>query len=396
MYRKFFGFTKRPFVLSPDPEFLFLSRGHDLALTYLEYGLMHNVGFVALTGEVGAGKTTLLKYLLDRVKDSADIAVIFNTHVDPETLLEMLLKEFELQSASNSKSSRIDALYAYFIKQYSLGMRCVIIVDEAQNMPQETFEELRMLSNLETGSDLLVQIILVGQPQLRERLAQPALAQLTQRISVHYHLQPLSQEEVSKYMEHRVKLACYEGPAPLFLEEAIGHIGEVSKGIPRIINTLCDASLTYAFADECHQVTLDIVERVISDNELLQIFSAGNGEKQIKTESGSDSPSQVVASAHPPLDVSVSLAGMNSRLDALEMQVRLMGSSEHNKALDVLQEMLSKERGISLQYAQKIAFLTRKHQELQEDYKELKKSLDSPGSEERPRKRWRLFSGERG
>ena len=255
MYSKYFGLKKRPFVLSPDPAFLYLSRVHDLAFTHLEYGLSHHAGFVALTGEVGTGKTTLLKYLFDKVKTSLEIAMIFNTQLDPQALLEMLVREFGLDTPSGSKAAFVEVLYEHFLKQYSRGNRCVIVIDEAQNLPLEAFEELRMLSNLEAGNDILLQIILVGQPQLRERLAHPSLAQLTQRISVHYHLSPLSRDEVGSYVAHRLSIAGYERPEPLFAEAAVARVAELSRGIPRVINSICDASLTYAFADELTQVS---------------------------------------------------------------------------------------------------------------------------------------------
>ena len=219
MYTQFFGLKKRPFVLSPDPEFIYFSKGHDLAFTHLEYGLAHNLGFIALTGDIGAGKTTLLKYLLEKVNPSLNLAMIFNTQVDPRSLLEMLAKEFELSPASNRKSDLFDALYEKFIAEYSKGNRCIVVVDEAQNLSLQSFEELRMLSNLDAGSDLLVQIILVGQPQLRKRLAHPSLSQLTQRISVHYHLMPMKSDEIGEYIRHRLRVAGCESPDVLFFDD---------------------------------------------------------------------------------------------------------------------------------------------------------------------------------
>lgn len=398
MYTQFFGFHRRPFVLSPDPEFLFVSKGHDLALTHLEYGLMQNVGFVALTGEVGAGKTTLLKFIFEKVKKTLDIAMIFNTHLDSQGLLEMLVREFELQPSTGSKTVLVDTLFQHFVKQYSLGNRCVIVVDEAQNLPQETFEELRMLSNLEAGSDFLVQIVLVGQPQLRERLAQPSLAQLTQRISVHYHLQPLGREEVAEYIQHRLKVAGYSAPDSLFSEEAVTQIGEVSRGTPRLINTLCDASLTYAFADGLNEISREVVDKVVADNELLLIGFGNNG-----TGDGGQSPGYASAvqqfDGSGPGGASLDAAAASllfqvlNRMEAMEARVKAVESGQNDKAVEVLREMLAREREQNLQQAQKVAFMSRRYRELQDELTELKRRNEEQKTEANSRKTWRLFGG---
>ena len=220
MYTQFFGLKRKPFSLSPAPEFFYLSKGHHLAFTHLKYGLVHNVGFIALTGEVGTGKTTLLKYLLKSIKVPLNIAMIFNTQINSTSFLEMVVKEFEITPVSNRKSDLYDGLYKFFLEEYKKRSRCVIFVDEAQNLSLEAFEELRMLSNLDSGDEPLVQIILVGQPQLRTRLAHPSLEQLTQRISVHYHLCPLQHEDVGKYIDFRLHAAGYEGIGSTFMEGA--------------------------------------------------------------------------------------------------------------------------------------------------------------------------------
>ena len=394
MYRKFFGLKKRPFILSPDPEFLYLSRVHDLALTHLEYGIVHNVGFLALTGDVGAGKTTLLKYLFEKVKDSLDIAMVFNTNLDPASFLEMLTREFELNPSSNSKTDLFDALADHFISEYSKGNRCVVIVDEAQNLPTETFEELRMLSNLEVGSDFLLQIILVGQPQLRERLSDHSLSQLAQRISVHFHLTPLPLNEVGEYINHRLKIAGYSDPDPLFLDDAIEFIGQLSKGIPRVINSICDACLTYAFADDLKQVSKEVVERVIKDNELLVAFIE---EKTCKEDEQPVAKPIKEVSSEEMSNLRDLLAKVLGRLEALEMRMNMLETAEKDKLVGVLQAMLAKERERSQDLEQKVIALGYK-------YKELQRKVSSSGSEEaedqfrikrKNSKFWEVFGGKK-
>lgn len=392
MYTKFFGLQKKPFILTPDPEFLYLSRVHDLAITHLEYGLVQNAGFLALTGEVGAGKTTLLKYLFDRVKDSLDIAMIFNTNLPPQALLEMLVKEFEVDCPSNGRSDIYDALFKHFLDQYSRHSRCVIVVDEAQNLPNETFEELRMLSNLEVDDDFLIQIVLVGQPELRERLAHPSLTQLTQRISVYFHLSPLHPTEVKTYIAHRLKIAGYSGGEPLFTDEALAFLEEVSQGIPRVINSLCDACLLYAFADEIPQVSRDLVEKVVSDNQLLFARHQGDSPENGKKFS-------VEASAHPaPLqdssELKATLARVSQRLESMEMRLNALEAGRHDKASEILQDMLAKERERSHSMEQKAFSLLQKYKKLQAEFEKFK-AISEMRQEKKNEKFWRSLFSER-
>ncbi len=392
MYRKFFGLKKRPFILSPDPEFLYLSRVHDLALTHLEYGIIHNVGFLALTGDVGAGKTTLLKYLFEKVKDSLDIAMVFNTNLDPTSFLEMLSREFELDPPSRTKTDLFDALAEHFINQYSRGNRCVVIVDEAQNLPTETFEELRMLSNLEVGSDFLLQIILVGQPQLRERLSDYSLAQLAQRISVHFHLTPLPHNEVGQYIDHRLKVAGYSGSDPLFEEGAVDYIGTLSKGIPRVINSICDACLTYAYADDLKQVSREVVEKVIKDNELLVSFIEEKTQQEKKVETAAPADGSSTGEMANMRDL---LAKVLGRLESLEMRMNMLETAEKDKLVGVLQAMLARERERSQDLEQKVIALGYKYKELQKRLS----SMESDKSAEQPEKKnskfWEVFGGKK-
>ncbi len=394
MYRKYFGLKKRPFILSPDPDFLYMSKIHDLALTHLEYGMVHNVGFIALTGDVGAGKTTLLKYLFEKVKDSLDVAMLFNTNLSPQAFLEMLLKEFELSPPSRAKSDLVDVLSQHFLNQYSQGTRCVIMVDEAQNLPDETFEELRMLSNLEIGTDFLLQVVLVGQPQLKERLSNPSLAQLAQRISVYYHLSPLSKNEVGAYIQHRLRVAGCSSPEAIFEKDAIDRIAELSGGIPRIINSICDACLTYAFADEVKSVTKAMVQKVTSDNEFL-VISQRPFEKdkqdpvKTKAEAARDVHEREVSGG---VNTDSMLTKLLGRMEALEIRVQAMESEEKDRTTLLLQEMLEKERKKNLHLEKKITALSFRYRSLEEKFNILSRQAKTTNKEKKGKRFWDAFT----
>ncbi len=372
MYTKFFGLKKRPFILTPDPSFLYFSSALDQALTHLEYGLIHNAGFIALTGEIGVGKTTLLKYLFDRVSRSQDIAMIFNTQLDSLSLLEMIAREFELSPPSpTGKAELLALLHAHFIRQYSGGKRSLIVIDEAQNLSLEACEELRMLSNLEADNDFLVQIILVGQHQLRDRLSDPNLAQLTQRISVYYHLPPLEAGEVSKYVEHRLGVAGYDKPDPLFTPEALDEIAEISKGVPRVINTICESALTYAFADDLKQVGKDIIRKVVADHPLLSIeFQREAGGRIVEEGRGG----RVEAQGMSP-DVQLWLTSVDTRLQELEKRIARAEQAGEDKRIELLQAKLEKEKERSEKLSRKLAAISQRNRELETEFENLRALL---------------------
>lgn len=265
MYTKFYGLKCKPFELLPDPRFLYASKNHDLALTHLEYGIMDNKGFIVLTGDVGTGKTTLINFFLSKITTDVNTAFIFNTNIDPATFLEMVANDFSLHIPDTRRSTLYDGLYRFFLDEHIHGRRSVLIIDEAQNMPQETLEEVRMLSNFETEEHYLLQIIIVGQPQLRQRLNDPELAQLTQRISVYYNLAPLEKSDISQYIKHRLTVSGYPFPDLLFTSDAIEKIYEYTNGVPRLISSVCDTALVYGYADEIKAIDANIIKRVIKN-----------------------------------------------------------------------------------------------------------------------------------
>jgi len=265
MYTKFYGLKCKPFELLPDPRFLYASKNHDLALTHLEYGITDNKGFIVLTGDVGTGKTTLINFFLSKIATDVNTAFIFNTNIDPTTFLEMVANDFGLHIPDTRRSTLYDGLYQFLLDEHIHGRRSVLIIDEAQNMPKETMEEVRMLSNFEAEESHLLQIIIVGQPQLRQRLNDPELAQLTQRISVYYHLAPLEKSDISRYIKHRLKVTGHTSPDSLFTSDAIEKIYEYTNGVPRLISSICDTALVYGYADEIKTIDANIIKEVIKN-----------------------------------------------------------------------------------------------------------------------------------
>ncbi|MFP8877875.1 MAG: AAA family ATPase [Myxococcota bacterium] len=246
MYTAFYGLREKPFTLSPDPRYLFLSDTHREVLGHLIYGIEENEGFIAISGEVGTGKTTLCRTLLDRLGRDAEVAFLFNPHLAPADLLHEIHAEFDLPGKGNSLPELTRNLYAFLLEKKRKGRRVLLIIDEAQTLPIETLEQVRLLSNLETSREKLLQIVLLGQPELDEKLSIPELRQLRQRIGVWWHLGPLTPRETHDYVLHRLRIAGADGN--LFDETALSLIHDLSQGVPRIINLLCDRALLAGYA----------------------------------------------------------------------------------------------------------------------------------------------------
>jgi putative secretion ATPase (PEP-CTERM system associated) len=271
MYERFFDLRERPFALSPDPEYLYPSRNHREALDYLRYGLETHAGFVVITGEIGSGKTTLLQTLLRGLDDQTTVGRIVNTILDPRELLETIMIDFGLDPAGRSKPLLLRDLAQYLVDQRLAGRLVLLVIDEAQNLSLPALEELRMLSNLETEKSKLLQIVLVGQPNLRDKLASPELEQLRQRITVSYHLHPLDAGETARYINHRLRHAARGTPVQ-FPREVTDTIHARSRGIPRIINVISDAALVFGYAEERRDVDLSLIREVLSELEATGVL----------------------------------------------------------------------------------------------------------------------------
>jgi general secretion pathway protein A len=273
MYEKHFGFRERPFALTPDPSFLYRSRKHGMALTMLEYGLINDAPIIVITGEIGAGKTTLIRQLLNQLDDRTSVGLISNTHKAFGELIQWVAMAYGLPHEGRDKVSLYRAFVDFLIAEYAKGKRTVLIVDEAQNMDAETLEELRVISNINADKNLVLQLVLVGQPELRDTLRQKRLEQFAQRIAVDYHLDALEFKEAREYIQHRLEFA--GGSKNIFQPDAILEIFRHSEGVPRLINALCDTALVYAFAEGRQRVTGKLVAEMIEEKKAKNLFGAG-------------------------------------------------------------------------------------------------------------------------
>ena len=266
MYTSFFGLSEKPFAITPDPRYLYLSERHAEALAHLLYGINESGGFIQLTGEVGTGKTTVVRTLLSRVPHHADVAVILNPRVTPVEFLLTICEELGLpipEADRDSVKQMVDALNRRLLSAHAEGRRIIVIVDEAQNLSAEVLEQVRLLTNLETPTQKLLQIILIGQPELRELLDRNDLRQLAQRITGRYHLNPLSRDETQGYVRHRLRVAGAAGE--IFTPGALREVHRLASGIPRVINVSCDRALLGAYTQETRKVTAALVRRAAGE-----------------------------------------------------------------------------------------------------------------------------------
>ncbi|MBU4377016.1 MAG: XrtA-associated ATPase [Candidatus Omnitrophica bacterium] len=266
MYLDYYRLSERPFNVTSDPAFLYLSKRHKEAFTHLIYGIKERKGFLEITGEVGTGKTTLCRALLNQLDPQTKAAFIFNSDLSELQVLQAIADDLNINVERRTKMELFAKLNLFLIHQLRAGNNVVLILDEAQNLKARTLEQLRMLSNLETDKEKLFQIILVGQPELREKLNSPNLRQLRQRISVRYHILPLEQNEITDYVNHRLSIAGSDGTLK-FTEDAIEKIYEYSGGIPRLINIVCDKSLLLGFVLERYEINGNIIEKSIEEIE---------------------------------------------------------------------------------------------------------------------------------
>jgi general secretion pathway protein A len=260
MYEEFYGLKEKPFVLTPDPQFLYLSERHQTALESLVYGINQREGFMVIIGNIGTGKTTICRALLGKLDENVNTALIFNSFLTEEELLESILQDFGFSSKGRSRKERIDALNKLLIYFLSQGKNAVLIIDEAQNLSIPVLEQIRMLSNLETEKEKMLQIILIGQTELEQKLKSPELRQLNQRIAIRHRLYPLSPTETKSYIYRRLHKAGDQGNV-IFSRSALKEIYKFSKGTPRLINLLCDRSLLGGFVDQTFHINKRIVKK---------------------------------------------------------------------------------------------------------------------------------------
>jgi len=265
MYEAHFQFKSKPFAMSPDPMFLYQSRQHAAAATMMEYAIESQAPFCLLTGVIGSGKTTVLRHFLRKLGENTTVGLISNTHRGFISIYPWALSALAIASANDSESAQYEALINFFVREYARGRRTLLVFDEAHNLSPMILEQLRLLSNVNSESDLALQVFLVGQPELRTKLESPELEQFAQRVSVDFHLGPLTLDDTQSYIQHRLSIA--RGDASLFCAEATEFIHARTRGVPRLINQLCDLALVYAYAENRASIDLNLLQEVLRDRQ---------------------------------------------------------------------------------------------------------------------------------
>ena len=267
MYHQHFGLNEAPFSIAVNPRYLFMSQRHRDALAHLLYGVSGGGGFILLTGEVGTGKTTVNRCLLEQLPDTTDLAIILNPALSAVELLATACDELKIDYPRGTQSLKelTDALHRYLLDNYERGRKTVLMIDEAQHLDFNVLEQIRLLTNLETNDEKLLQIILIGQPELTEKLSRPELRQLNQRITARYNLQPLNLQETTAYIKHRLEVAGLRGGVSLFEAAAIKKIHALTRGIPRLINVLCDRALLGAYGQQRGGVNKKLIAQAASE-----------------------------------------------------------------------------------------------------------------------------------
>ena len=379
MYEGFYAMQEKPFDLLPDADFLYMSSGHDNAYTHLKYAIQENKGFVVISGEIGCGKTTLINYLLRQLPKDLLVGVISHTDVNPELFFKLICRKFELDHKGMDKGEMISVFQDFMIAARQEDKRVTLIIDEAQNLPDKTIEEIRMLSNLEAEKEHLVQIILVGQPELRQKLRQPHLQQFLQRVTVHYHLERLNQNEVKEYIRHRLQVAGCPTYAALFTDEATTKVWEASRGVPRIINYTCDMALVHGYADGLTTIDENIIDTVIKSRDESTLFTNYQDQEIL-------SPRSTPSPEPQPSLTSPDVADLINRISVMEEMLHsiMTQSKEQYKDLKArdkltleiflaLQDSFQSRQKIALRYQkittiyQKLNNAVKKHLAFQDD-----------------------------
>lgn len=279
MYYQYYNFKEAPFNLTPNSRFFFSSNRHTEALSTLMYAINERKGFVVVAGDIGSGKTTVCRALINQLDPKSQVALVTNTHLNAKDLLMAIMDDLEIEYKTGSKNKLHSQLNDYLIEQIHRNNNVVVIIDEAQNLTPSVLEEVRMLSNLETEHEKLIQIVLLGQPELKKKLALPRLEQLRQRIAVYYELKPLTKDETLEYIHHRLKVAS-DSDRKYFTDEALELVYQFSKGVPRLVNQICDSALLTGYVKEAEKIDDSILYEVIGESPMVQIGGPRSSSEQ--------------------------------------------------------------------------------------------------------------------
>jgi general secretion pathway protein A len=361
MYTSFYGFDSKPFSITPDPESLYLSPDHQEALAHLEYALMSKIGLMMMTGDVGTGKTTILRYMVENFCDGKQIAAIFQTNVSPKELFRLILSGFDIEARGDHKDQQLNALKRFLTILQEDEQQALIIVDESQGLSDETLEEIRLLTNIQMDYPEALQILMVGQPEFLERLRSSQWISLGQRIGISYHLRPLDFAQTCWYTAHR--LTRVGGRLKIFSKDALKQIFKSSGGIPRLINLICDAALTYGYGDELKTIKAPLIEKVVEERAGMGLRSGLDALK--KTQSA-----QTETEANGPLKdrleiVEEALVQIHNQLERQREDLSILSSSSKSDIQTLVKKILAKER--------------RKRMYLEDEIKHLKKYLKKAG-----------------
>jgi general secretion pathway protein A len=381
MYESFYGLKEKPFNLTPDPAFFYFSQTHKNAYSHLKYAVGENKGFVVITGEIGSGKTTLIKYLLKNVGVDVNIGLINNTHLFPKHMLKLICKEFELNVSRIDEVELQEVFYGFLLNEYAHRRRVVLIVDEAQQLTADNLEEIRMLSNLESDKNHLIQIILIGQPGLKDILNQRGLEQFTQRVTVTYHLGRLSTNEAKEYINSRLQTAGAMNGG-IFMPDAIDAIYQHSRGIPRVINILCDTALLYGFADGKKEIDAKLVTAIVDDRKKSGIYDVNKEAPAVKE--------TVVSRDDKPVrtEMETRVALIEKQLKIIESQLIKIDQNLEGQLGKIDQgiEIMAKNNGLALEMMKSLKENIKSHTSMARV-----NEVDNSRKPKKPVKGWRSF-----
>ena len=349
MYESFYGLKEKAFNLNPDPEYFYMSREHEDAYRHLEYAISESKGFAVITGEVGSGKTTLINYLLYKLELDINIGLITNTNIPASQFLKAICREFEIDVDVREKVDIMELFQDFLLERYAQNERVLLIIDEAQNISLEAMEEIRMLSNLEAEKSHLIQIILIGQPELKSKLQRHALKQFAQRVSTHYHINGLNKDEVTNYIRYRLEVGEADN-LDIFQDDAIELIYHHSLGIPRIINVICDTALVYGYADEIKIIDKSLIETVIKEREESGIFNKLDLNFSDPTEENIGEEKALISS-----DISLQFMGkridiLDEKIEGLQEEIRILKNKKNEWDTIIIELFKMLENGIKSRF----------------------------------------------